>query len=351
MTLKRDRSVLWKGFGVAPYVGSPYSFDVDNCGVMFNKYTRFDGTEPVVIGFHGHSGTGLAMGVPFLPFGVQLVEMARHGFIVVSIGAGGIAGWPSPIVEQIILNAYTWATSPRLDPDFATGLGGKPGKVGVYGYSMGGGNAITFAKNHPDKVAACMVLAPAISLDEFYTGSTLAEIDILFASAWANKVGASQTIPAAGTVDLLVDDTTAIGLSGFTSGNAWRLGSGGALGFNFTGIDGTHLLGASRAAGAITATANNVLIVPLGAYHGDEGFDATNDAALGRYSPGSYDIPTRLAHGSADTTVIPSTIATFLGLADNPIIEETLLLGADHTNLFQYLASDRDVPWLAEFLN
>lgn len=342
MTLKRSRALCTRYWNPAPYTGSPLTFGLDSAVVMFNKRTKFDGTEPVILAFHGHGGNGASMATADPYFAHELMELARVGWIVVCPDIGGGTGWPSPLIETIITACYTWATSAH-DPavvDFSDGLGGKPGKVELYGYSMGGGNAVTYSHNHPDRVAACIAINPAINLDVFASP----EIDMLYAAFRATKTGGTQTINAVASTTQW-SDTSGMPAAGF----AVRLGSSGFSVFHYTGKDATHLTGCT-ASPSVTCSNNNI-VSPYPSYTGHEGFNAHYDAAQGLYLPAHYAVPTRLYHGTADATVVPSTIAEFLTNAANAGIQEFPVAGGDHVTTFLSLGDGDNVSFLATYLN
>lgn len=341
MSVQRSRSVCWRYIPNGAYVGSPYSAS-EGVQIIYNKRARFDGTEPVIIALHGHSGTAYANGVPFPTFAHQCLEFVRAGYIVVAIDHGGTRAWPSPLVDQVVLNAYNWAVTPKTDDEFLLGLGGKPGKVGVYGYSMGGGVGLSFARLHPTLVAFCLAFAPAINLDVFASP----EIDVLYAGSAFTYASGSATVNTSPSSVLCLDTTNLP-----SSGTIDRLSSTSVVTFNYSGKDPTHLLNCSVPSGSVPISNGNVL-ARAGLYTGHEGYNAHYDATIGRWSPSNYQIPTRIYHGSADTTVVPSTIDQWLLDAANPgYLDRTLLPGASHTDLFQQVASERDIPWLANYLS
>lgn len=341
MTLKRSRAAVTRFFLIGAYTPSPYAFN-DAVLITSNKHTKFDGTEPLVVAFHGHGGVGYNMGVPFPYFGHQLIELARAGYIVISIDAAGPRGWPSPLTQTVIDAAIAWAQAPRVDEDFAGGLGAKPGKIATYGYSMGGGNAITYAKNHPAKVAAVMAINPAINLDVFFGP----EIDALYAGAQFGYASGAVTLTAAPQSVTVQGGTAQFDAAGTIA----RWGASDVRAFSYTGKTGTQLTGCTSSTGNLPVTNGNVL-AQGGKYTGHEGHNAHYDAQLGLYSPGAYDIPTKLTHGLADTTVTPAMIDPFLADANNPLIHEVVHIPANHTDVFQYMPSDADVAWLAAYLN
>lgn len=343
MSLTRSRSVCWRYIPFGAYVGSPQNAGIDGVQIIFNKRAKFDGTEPGILMLHGHSGTAYAMGVPFPTFTHQALEMVRAGYIVVSIDAGGTRGWPSPLVNAVIENAVAWMQQPKTDDDFASGVGVKAGKIGLYGYSMGGGNAITYARLHPSKVAACLLFAPAINLDVFYSP----EVDCLYCgSAYIAASGASTVTTSPSTVTTF-SDASVLDPAGVID----RVSGTSVVQFAYTSRDTTHLFGCTVASGTV-AIGNGNILAQANRYTGHEGFNAHYDASIGLYSSSTYQIPTRLYHGSADTTVAPATIAAFLASAANPgYLIDHIIPNAIHTDLFQYLASEADIPFMANYLS
>jgi alpha-beta hydrolase superfamily lysophospholipase len=342
MSLKRHRAAIWEFVAPVPVAGNPYELGIETAAVIYNARTLFDGTEPLVVACHGHGGSGLNFGIPNYAFGHQIVELARAGFIVVSCDAGGSAGWASPIVDGIVTAVIGWAQTPRTST-LATGVGAKAGLVGAYGYSMGGGVVLGYAKNHPDKIGVCSVLNPAVSLDNLWSQYGT-EIDILYTTARCTKQGGTTTINQT-PATCQVDDASGMPASGY----CYRVGTSDTKTLHYTSKDATHLYGVTIAAGSTTAGNGNIF-TPSGAYTGHEGFNPTWDAGQGQYSAGNYAVPTILRHGGADTTVTPASIATFLAAANNPAITEELFAAATHTSVFRYTPADADVARFAAVL-
>jgi pimeloyl-ACP methyl ester carboxylesterase len=349
MTLTRDRAVYFRPIPPpGPYTGSPLSFG-DGVGIMFNPHTKFDGTEPVIVALHGHGGSGRVNGVAFLPFGAQLVEYARAGYIVVMPDAGGAEGWSSPMIDTVLQNVIAWATAAKVSDDWVGGLGGKPGPVNGWGYSMGGGVMLAFAKNHPTLIASAVVIAPAVSLDVFMPDYY---IDVLYcgAAAFTTKTGGgTQTVP---TTPSTVTLTGFVDTSGLAAGPAWvdRIGASDCKPFFYTSKTSTTLVGCQAGSGTVSVGVGNIVAQGL-LYTGHEGYNPQYDADHAQYANGVYTVPTRLYHGDSDTTVLPAWIAAFLASANNPIIDEHLIVGATHTNWMDYLRVEEDLAFFATHLN
>lgn len=348
MSMKRHRSLCWRHLAVAPYTGSPFKGGVDSAIVFFHKNTKFDGTEPVVIALHGHGGLALsnAPGSPY--FAYQLYELARAGYIVVAIDQGGTGGWASPIVETIVSNCITWATSPRTDPDFVGGLGGRTGQVFLWGYSMGGCLAISYAKNHQSQISGVVAYAPAVDMDVFrgISSAYLTEVNSLFATYYTQKTNTAQTLGTSG-ISLEVGDTSSFP----AAGSGYRILPGALVQtaglFSYTSKDATHLLGATVSSGTMLCSVGDY-ITEVHTYNALSGYDPVNDAGAGAYASGVYNVPTRVIHGMSDIIVVPANIAAFLTAANNPIISEVQLSG-DHTTIFPQMADDFQLQFVGTY--
>lgn len=347
--LKYSRAVNTLFFQNAPYTPTPYTF-LDGCLVMFNGATRFDGTEPLILFMHGHGNVGsvASNASPAFPYFTHIaMEWARRGFIVASIDGGGGTGWPSPMVNAVMERALAWmkhAHDPTTNLDFTDGLGVYPGKHIMAGYSMGGGNAISFAKNHQADVAACHIVNPAINLDVFLPNP---EMDMLYiptgTTPYANKQGGTQAVSLTVPVNL-----TVVNGMNLPAGPGYLdvFRSNAVESCYYQSRDATHI-NQVLAFGNAFSCSNGNLLISAPNYTGHEGYNAIYDALHGQYSPANYHVPTRLIHGMADTTVIPSTIAAFLAAAANPGIQEVQYPTAGHVTIYEQMPDTDDIQFLA----
>jgi alpha-beta hydrolase superfamily lysophospholipase len=104
--------------------------------------------------------------------------------------------------------ATTWgsdAAMAAIDAEYGylTGTLARPGKIIVWGYSMGGCNAINWTHRNPDKVAALILTAPASDLARMF--------------ALASTLGAEMAIAAADIKYLL---STTAGAAGYSTAQA-----------------------------------------------------------------------------------------------------------------------------------
>jgi len=115
-----------------------------------------NGTSHGVIVLHGHNGSSLQSTVATSGFGAHVQALADAGIMVLAIDAGGPVAWSSPAAMTAITSAYTWLT----------GAGGAhSGKVGLFGWSMGGLTALNWLKRNPSLVAGTWLWAPCSDLD------------------------------------------------------------------------------------------------------------------------------------------------------------------------------------------
>jgi dienelactone hydrolase len=116
-------------------------------GIPYESFMPAGGSGPVVVILSGHSGAS--------NYGFAGEELARRGYEVMLLNgddilpAGGGLGSGEPI---LLRNAIMAAQ--KLP-------GAWPGKVGVIGFSQGGGAALAYATNMPDLVSVVIAMYPA----------------------------------------------------------------------------------------------------------------------------------------------------------------------------------------------
>lgn len=127
--------------------------------------TRFDGSHPGVICFHGHGGDSLQ----YLPNaspsltgpGYHAWRLAEAGYIVLAIDDAGGVAWSGPPAMSRADDAYAKLTAPVA----SGGYGAKAGVIGLVGWSMGGLTVLNWMKRNTTKVAATWLWAPVTDLD------------------------------------------------------------------------------------------------------------------------------------------------------------------------------------------
>lgn len=130
-----------------------------------------------VICVHGR-GASAVQWVPGTFVGDHAQYLADQGFAVLSVDAGGPYTWNNDTAMTAITAAYNWLVAQ-----------GTLTKVGLMGWSMGGGNSLQWMKQNPTKVAAAALWAPMSSLPYYY-GSGDAEIEAAYGGNYAvNSVG------------------------------------------------------------------------------------------------------------------------------------------------------------------
>lgn len=134
-----------------------------------------------IITLHGHGGTFSQM-MPFWAGGDHTRVLVEAGYQVFCIDAGGQFTWDNDTAMAAITAAYNYL--------LANGMLGT--KVGVIGWSMGGGNALQWIKLNSAKVSGALLWAPMTDLDYFcYPGGVAtAEGDAAYGGNYAvNSAG------------------------------------------------------------------------------------------------------------------------------------------------------------------
>jgi hypothetical protein len=115
-------------------------------GVSLNNCKR-----PIIV-LHGHSGDAAqgSQGGSLLDSGGHLRALARAGYAVLSIDAGGPADWGGP------------STMTKIAAAIASPIVRTP--VGIVGYSMNGLGSLNYIKRHASDVFACWLWEPVTDL-------------------------------------------------------------------------------------------------------------------------------------------------------------------------------------------
>ncbi len=142
------------------------------------------GDRRAIIVLHGHGASATQWTVGnFVSDDAQ--ALADAGYYVFAIDGGGTATWNADAATGAagaITGAYGWLVAQ-----------GYNAKVGLMGWSMGGGNALQWIKNNPTLVSGALLWAPMSDLAYFHANGTagqIAEIDTAYAGDYAvNSVG------------------------------------------------------------------------------------------------------------------------------------------------------------------
>lgn len=123
-----------------------------------------------IIATHGH-GADATLYVPGNFIANHFQYLADQGYWVLAVDGGGPASWFNQASEDALTGAY----------NYLMGLGMSSSRVGLMGWSMGGGVALNWLKANPTKAAGAFLWAPATNLGYFYGGGN-AEIDAAYAA-------------------------------------------------------------------------------------------------------------------------------------------------------------------------
>ena len=110
---------------------------------------------PAIIALHGHGGDAAQM-IPYWIGSEHMRKLVEAGFQILSIDAGGPATFNNDVAMNAISKAYDWLAT-------VNGMAGS--KVGMIGWSMGGGNTLQWIKSNSDKVTCALLWAPLTDLD------------------------------------------------------------------------------------------------------------------------------------------------------------------------------------------
>lgn len=166
--------------------GTNFGLYVPNENSMILRPTRYvaPADRRVILAFHGHQpptvppATGGELGwLPGWPGGDHTQTLADDGYTILSIDGGGGSTWNNNAMLAAADGAYNYALS-------TLGMAGT--KVGLFGWSMGGGSVLQWLKSNAARVACCMAWAPMTDLDYFHANGTYtAEIDTAYGGNYA----------------------------------------------------------------------------------------------------------------------------------------------------------------------
>lgn len=131
-----------------------------------------------IIGLHGHNSDASQL-MPFWVGGRHTAQLVEAGYQVLLLDAGGGQTWNNNAAMAAITAAYNYLV--------AQGMAGS--KIGLLAWSMGGGNALQWMKENPDKVSCLFAFAPMTDLNYFNTNGYTAEIAGAYGGNYANSAG------------------------------------------------------------------------------------------------------------------------------------------------------------------
>lgn len=108
-----------------------------------------------IIALHGH-GADATVWVPGWTGARHVQALADAGYYVISIDAGGPATFNNKAAMDAITSCYSYLIGT---------VGLAETKVGLFGWSMGGGNSLQWIKENPTKVWAALLWCPLTDLD------------------------------------------------------------------------------------------------------------------------------------------------------------------------------------------
>lgn len=246
---------------------SNYATDQSMLTVPRGQYTK--STTKCIIGCHGRNGDAVQYSPvsPLGPLAWYLVDNGRYALL--SVDHARINSWLDPDGIRAMDDALAYLTT----------LGFYTTRVGLMGWSMGGGLALNWAKRNPSRVSGVWCWNPVTDLRFFHdtsgsytpaypgTGATQAptgwpaEIDTAFAASTTSS--GSVTIPASGGAGVTVTVANAKGFTdqyrGATLGYAQATTTTPAGTFTYTSKDDTHLYGCVSTGAAISVTASTTV--------------------------------------------------------------------------------------------
>jgi alpha/beta hydrolase fold len=172
------------GIKLADAARSKYMVDPDNTSekqVLLTPVQQQvgDGTKRATVFCRGAASNALQV------FSEAAWECARRGSPLVAREQGaGINTWGNDFVMTRITQQVAYAQG---------AMGGKSDKVIMFGFSMGGLNAINWASRNPSKVAALVLVCPVLNLVAFHDtnrGGYQANIE----SAYTNLAGYNAAV-------------------------------------------------------------------------------------------------------------------------------------------------------------
>lgn len=208
-----------------------------------NRFHRRDGTTVGVLALHG-SGNDATFVDTFPP----AVELARRGFTVLGVDAGGLTTWGNDTALAAVNDARTFLQGT---------LAAKAGKIVLLGGSMGSVLALNWLRANPTAVYCASLGLPIADVEDVRAnnrGGAQAAIETAYTNNAGWQTARPTHNPAEYTADLIAadvpirfdystDDT--IGLPALTLDLADTLGDlatvddYGAAGHTYTGLDAT----------------------------------------------------------------------------------------------------------------
>lgn len=160
--------------------------------LLMNRLTERNGSAPGAIFCHG--ATADHASVVFHP---PAVELARRGFIVMGIDAGGVHTWGNDASLAKVTSARTWLQS--------TGLAA-PGPVILLGGSMGSIVALNWARANPTLVYCLELALPIVNVENVRAADRLgfaSDIEAAYGglTAWNNARPTHDPVSYANQLD------------------------------------------------------------------------------------------------------------------------------------------------------
>lgn len=272
------------------------------------RQTITTSASKVIVFCHGANGSGYQAGI--YPIEAHVTALRDAGFVVLGVDHARINSYADPDACRAMDDVYTYVTST---------LGYSSTKIGLMGWSMGGGTALNWLKRQPSKVACAWLWNPMTDLRYFrdasgsYTpaygnlngatqGGRTTEINAVYA-ATSNAVGA-YTIPASGGAGITMTITTNTGKSFADGHNQGVVGKPeatvNAVAFTYTGKTDSTLIGCVSTTGSSISVTNGAAITSSYAKQSN-GYRLYDEPASWR----SLGIPIKVVQASDDTTVPP----------------------------------------------
>lgn len=147
----------------------------------------YSASKPAILHVHGvEAGNGAAdwMNVSSRP--PMFRSLAGAGFTILSCDLGGSATWGNDTSQSRLTSAYNYAQ---------TLPGVTPGRVILFGQSMGGLNSQIWAKNNKTLVAGMILVIPVCNLTDLSTGSFSAAINAAYGGSYSQATHGAARNP------------------------------------------------------------------------------------------------------------------------------------------------------------
>lgn len=147
---------------------------------------RLNGKYPGVVLLHGAGGEEFLAEPAMFPNVSAVVDALAETYTVFApdgrdgISANGSHTWGSDASTTTVDNAITYAQG---NPDMQMA----PGKVLLFGTSMGMITATNYARRFPSKVAGILAVSGATDVDYHYANGYASFIDTAYGGSWANN--------------------------------------------------------------------------------------------------------------------------------------------------------------------